>query len=136
MQPGKPQGFGTDRRGQHADLHAPGQPGERVRLVRGVHPTRCCARCSGIASPRAEYRKAVTTEGWNSPPGRRQYARGWYELRADGVGTVRPVGGQGSHLVGDLTESNCLVVVPEATSHVPPGARVNVLPLDDGAAGN
>jgi hypothetical protein len=39
-------------------------------------------------------------------------------------------------MVGDLTGSNCLIVVPEATTHVPPGARVNVLPLDDGAAGN
>jgi len=55
-----------------------------------------------------------------------EYARGWYDLRADGVGTVRPVGGQGSHLVGDLTGSNCLIVVPEETTHVPPGARVGV----------
>jgi molybdopterin molybdotransferase len=135
MQPGKPQGFGTIGDDHTPIFTLPGNPVSAfVSFEVIIRPV--LRKMLGMASPRAEYRKAVTTQGWNSPAGRRQYARGWYELRADGVGTVRPVGSQASHMVGDLTGSNCLIVVPEATTDVPAGSRVNVLPLDDGAAGN
>ena len=135
MQPGKPQGYGTIGEDHTPIFTLPGNPVSAfVSFEVIIRPV--LRKMLGIASPRGEYRKAVTTEGWDSPPGRRQYARGWYELRADGVATVRPIGSQASHMVGDLTGSNCLIVVPEETSHVPPGSRVNVLPLDDGSAGN
>lgn len=41
-----------------------------------------------------------------------------------------PVGGHGSHLVGDLSEANALIVVPEDTVRVDPGSMVQVMVLD------
>ena len=43
---------------------------------------------------------------------------------------VAPVGGHGSHLVGDLSEANALIVVPEEVTSVKPGEQVQVLVLD------
>jgi molybdopterin molybdotransferase len=43
---------------------------------------------------------------------------------------VAPVGGHGSHLVGDLAEANALIVVPEDVTSVEAGAQVQVLVLD------
>ena len=43
---------------------------------------------------------------------------------------VEPVGGPGSHLIGHLAESNSLIVVPEDTTALEPGDRVQVLVLD------
>jgi molybdopterin molybdotransferase len=61
--------------------------------------------------------------------GRRQYARGWLDVE-DGKYVVTPVGGQGSHLVGDLAHSNCLIVVPEDVAQVADGAPVDVMVLE------
>jgi molybdopterin molybdotransferase len=55
--------------------------------------------------------------------------RGLFEV--DHVGAhVEPVGGHGSHLVGDLSDANALIVVPEDTTSVEPGSQVQVLVLD------
>ena len=43
---------------------------------------------------------------------------------------VSPVGGPGSHLVGDLAQANALIVVPSETTSVPAGDTVTVIPLD------
>jgi len=43
---------------------------------------------------------------------------------------VSPVGGHGSHLMGDLSDANALIVVPEDVTRVPPGSQVQVLVLD------
>ena len=43
---------------------------------------------------------------------------------------VEPVGGPGSHLIGALAVANSLIVVPEATTDLAPGDRVDVLMLD------
>jgi molybdopterin molybdotransferase len=40
------------------------------------------------------------------------------------------VGGHGSHLVGDLSEANSLIVVPPETTSVAGGSQVQVLVLD------
>jgi molybdopterin molybdotransferase len=49
----------------------------------------------------------------------------------DGRLAVTPVGAQGSHLIGDLAESDALVVVPESVTWVEAGETVTVLPLDE-----
>ena len=59
-----------------------------------------------------------------SPKGRSQFLRGTY---ADGA--VRPVGGAGSHLVAALAHADALIVVPEDTESVEPGAEVEVVLL-------
>jgi molybdopterin molybdotransferase len=43
---------------------------------------------------------------------------------------VRPVGGHGSHLIGSLAQSNCLLVVGEDVTSVDAGTTVDVLVLD------
>ena len=43
---------------------------------------------------------------------------------------VTPVGGHGSHLMGDLSDANCLIVVPEDVTSVGAGEQVQVLVLD------
>jgi molybdopterin molybdotransferase len=71
----------------------------------------------------------VCEGGFSSPAGRRQYARGWLDVR-DGRYIVRPVGGPGSHLVGDLAHANALIVVPEDVTEVKDGTAVNVMVLE------
>jgi molybdopterin molybdotransferase len=74
--------------------------------------------------------RARLTHGISSPEGRRQFLRASYEVGRDGP-TVSPVGGPGSHLVGELAHANALIVVPEDTSSVPAGEMVQVLALDE-----
>jgi molybdopterin molybdotransferase len=72
---------------------------------------------------------AVCLEGFGSPSGKTQYARGVLEVRADGSRAVTPVGGQGSHVVGGLAQSDALIVVPPEVSQVEPGDLVTVIDL-------
>ncbi|TCJ30380.1 gephyrin-like molybdotransferase Glp [Nocardioides jejuensis] len=123
MQPGKPQGFGTIDGIPVFTL--PGNPVSAylsfqlfvlpaLRKLQGrtrlVHPLRE-ARCS---------------KGFGSPVGRRQFVRAAYD-----AGLVAPVGGHGSHLLGDLAAANALIVVPEQTGEVQAGDTVQVLLLDE-----
>ena len=43
---------------------------------------------------------------------------------------MTPVGGHGSHLLGDLATANALVVVPEEVEALEAGSMVDVLLLD------
>ncbi|GGO83952.1 molybdopterin molybdenumtransferase MoeA [Nocardioides phosphati] len=123
MQPGKPQGFGTVDGVPVFTL--PGNPVSAyisfqlfvlpaLRTLQGrhrvVHPLRA-ARCS---------------KGFGSAYGKRQMVRAAYD-----AGLVAPVGGHGSHLLGDLAAANALIVVPEETTEVRAGDTVQVLLLDE-----
>ena len=44
---------------------------------------------------------------------------------------MSPVGGHGSHLLGDLAASDALIVVPPETTALQAGEMVQVLRLDD-----
>ena len=70
--------------------------------------------------------EARVTSAFSSPAGRRQFVRATYDARQ-----VTPVGGHGSHLIGDLATSNALIVVPEETTSVMAGEQVRVLRLDE-----
>ena len=72
---------------------------------------------------------AVLLEPLDSPPGKAQYVRAVLEVGVDGARTVRPVGGQGSHVVGGLAMAQALVVVPVDVAHVVAGETVAVLDL-------
>jgi len=74
--------------------------------------------------------RARLTHAVSSPEGRRQFLRGSYE-RGRGGPTASPVGGSGSHLVGELADANSLIVVPEDTTGLPAGEMVQVLALDE-----
>ena len=95
MQPGKPQGFGVVGEDADADLHAAGQPGVGVRLLRdvraarapqadGPHAVRPADASTRAAHPRDHARRA----------GRRQFVRGAVDVDAGGP-CVTPVGGAG-----------------------------------------
>jgi molybdopterin molybdotransferase len=74
--------------------------------------------------------EAQCTQAISSIPGRQQYVRA--RLDDDGGPRVTPVGGHGSHLMGGLSESNALVVVPADVTTVEAGSGVQVLALDRG----
>ncbi|HYQ31876.1 MAG TPA: hypothetical protein VEQ83_01580 [Lapillicoccus sp.] len=97
-----------------------------------IPATRATPRASpfGTPSPRSSpTTRARLTHGISSPDGRRQFVRGEYAVDRGGP-YVSPVGGHGSHLIGDLASSNALIVVPEDVTSVPAGEQVQVLPLD------
>ena len=67
----------------------------------------------------------LVTGPLRSPPGRRQFLRGYFE-----GGEVSQVGGPGSHLVAHLARANCLVVVPEDVTELATGAEVDVVLIE------
>ena len=142
MQPGKPQGFGLlGPAGQDGGprvplLALPGNPvSAYVSFTLFVRPViRTLLGCAQVHLPRVRARLAADAP-LRSPRGRRQFLRGRYRPGEDGVGVVSPVGGASSHLLASLARANALVVVPEETEAVPPGAEVEVVLLDDAVAG-
>ena len=129
MQPGKPQGFGTIGDDEVPIVTLPGNPvSAYISFEQFVLPAiRKLMGRSPYVRPEAD---AVLTHAMPSPGGRRQYARGTLSV-VDGHLAVTPVGTQGSHMIGDLAESDALIVVPESVTSVEAGETVTVLPLDE-----
>jgi len=123
MQPGMPQGAGRYRGVPVVTL--PGNPvSSHVSFEVFVRPAlRAAAGHTAADRPRTAARLAGAV---SSPAGKRQFLRGDHDPAA---GTVRPVGGPGSHLLGALAMANCLIEVPEETTELPEGADVTVLRL-------
>ncbi|MBS42984.1 MAG: molybdopterin molybdenumtransferase MoeA [Nocardioides sp.] len=138
MQPGKPQGFGhllhggtEDRPPRRVPFFAlPGNPvSSYVSFELFVRPA--LRRMMGLAPESHVPVTARLTHRVTSPPGRRQFLRGALTVATDGSGAqVEPVGGPGSHLLGDLASSDALIVVPEDATVLEAGADVTVLRLD------
>ncbi len=128
MQPGMPQGYGVIGPDKTPILTLPGNPVSAfVSFEVFVRPV--IRRMLGAEPLHRPVVPATCTRGFSSPPGKRQYARAWLE-RSDGRQIVRPVGGSGSHLVGDLAHANALIVVPEEVTEVPAGGTVQVMVLE------
>lgn len=133
MQPGKPQGFGLIGPDRTPVLALPGNPvSAYVSFELFVRPA--VRALMGRASVRRETARArlEADETLTSPDGKRQFLRGSYLPPAPGetTGTVRPVGGAGSHLIAALAHADALIDVPEKTTRLTPGAEVTVVPLD------
>jgi molybdopterin molybdotransferase len=128
MQPGKPQGFGFVGEDATPILTLPGNPvSSYVSFEVFVVPA--IRRMMGRLPYRRPMVRALAGQGFSSAPGKRQFVRARFEI--DGKGAhVAPVGGHGSHLVGDLSEANALIVVPEDVTSVRAGEHVQVLVLD------
>ncbi len=128
MQPGKPQGFGFVGEDATPIITLPGNPvSSYVSFEVFVVPA--IRRMMGRVPYRRPMVRALTSVGFSSAPDRRQFVRAHFEI--DGKGAhVTPVGGHGSHLMGDLSEANALIVVPEDVTGVAPGSQVQVLVLD------
>jgi len=129
MQPGKPQGFGTVGDDATPIFTLPGNPvSSYISFEVFVLPAiRTMMGLSPVSRPT---RRARLTHPISSPAGRRQFVRGDFAVDRGGP-FVTPVGGHGSHLIGDLASSNALVVVPEDVTSVPAGEQVQVLWLDE-----
>jgi molybdopterin molybdotransferase len=129
MQPGKPQGFGTIGDDEVPIVTLPGNPvSSYVSFEQFVLPAvRKLMGRAPYVRPEAE---AILTHAVRSPEGRRQFARGTLSV-VDGHLAVTPVGTQGSHMIGDLAESDALIVVGESVTSVDAGETVTVLPLDE-----
>ncbi|MFH9730543.1 gephyrin-like molybdotransferase Glp [Streptomyces sp. NPDC017260] len=125
MQPGKPQGFGSVGPDHTPLLALPGNPvSSYVSFELFVRPAiRTLMGLADVHRPTATA-TLVTEKALTSPKGRRQFLRG---TCADG--SVTPVGGAGSHLVAALAHADALIVVPEDTESVEPGAEVEVVLL-------
>jgi molybdopterin molybdotransferase len=128
MQPGKPQGFGFVGEDATPILTLPGNPvSSYVSFEVFVLPA--IRRMMGRLPYRRPMVRALCAQAFSSAPGRQQYVRAQFEIDAKGA-HVTPVGGHGSHLMGDLSEANALVVVPADVTRVEPGSHVQVLVLD------
>jgi molybdopterin molybdotransferase len=128
MQPGKPQGFGAIGDDDTPIFTLPGNPvSAYVSFEVFVLPA--IRRMMGRTPYRRPLVQATCTASITSPRGRRQFVRGLFDVTADGA-QVTPVGGHGSHLIGSLSRSNCLIDLSEATAEVDEGSTVDVLVLD------
>jgi molybdopterin molybdotransferase len=128
MQPGKPQGFGHVGEDRTPIFALPGNPvSAYVSFQLFVLPA--LRRMMGITPDQRPQTIAQLSHPIRSMPGKQQMVRARHEY--DGRGArVTPVGGHGSHLLGDLAASNALVVVPEDVESLDAGAMVDVLLLD------
>lgn len=128
MNPGKPQGFGTIRDVPIFTL--PGNPvSAYVSFEVFVRPA--LRRMRGVTPERRPLIRATLLENMTSPAGKKQFARGTVASGgAFGGHEVRPCGGAGSHLLGDLAAANCFIVLDENITSVRSGDKVEVMRLD------
>ena len=129
MQPGKPQGFGTVGEDAIPIVTLPGNPvSSYISFEQFVLPA--IRKLMGRTPYTRPVADAMLTHALRAPEGRRMFARGTLSV-VDGRLAVTPVGSQGSHLIGDLAESDALIVVPESVTSVDAGETVTVQPLDE-----
>jgi len=128
MQPGKPQGFGRIGEDAIPIFTLPGNP-VSAYVSFEVFVVPALRRMMGRVPYRRPLMQAQLSEPVRSIPGRRQYVRGYFEVTSRGA-SVTPVGGHGSHLVGDLATANALLVIAEDATGLDAGATVGVLVLD------
>jgi molybdopterin molybdotransferase len=129
MQPGKPQGFGLVGEERVPIFTLPGNPvSSYVSFEAFVLPA--IRKLMGRLPYTRPTTRARLTHPISSPEGRRQFVRGSYDVDRGGP-FVSPVGGHGSHLIGDLAGSNALIVVPEDVVSVTAGEQVQVKLLDE-----
>lgn len=129
MQPGKPQGFGTVGDDRTPIFTLPGNPvSAYISFETFVLPA--IRRMMGKLPYSRPMTPARLTHGLSSPAGKQQMVRAAWD-RDRGGAFVSPVGGHGSHLLGDLASSNALIVVPPETTALQAGDMVQVLRLDE-----
>jgi molybdopterin molybdotransferase len=129
MQPGRPQGFGLVGEQRAPIFTLPGNPvSAYVSFEVFVLPV--LRRLMGLTPAVRPTMEARLTRAVGSPAGKTQLLRGQVGLDERGP-HVLPVGGPGSHLIGDLARANCLIAVPAATTALEAGSIVDVLLVDE-----
>jgi len=131
MQPGKPQGFGLIGEQRVPMIMLPGNPVSAFVSFEAF--ARPAIRKLMGATPYARTPvQARAVHSISSTAGRQQFARGVATIDADGVRQVELTGGHGSHLLGDLSRANALVVLDEGTDFVASGDLVELWLLGEG----
>ena len=128
MHPGMPQGHGfvmDDDREPVPVITLPGNPvSSYISFENFVRPA--IHKLRGLPAVPRSRKAAQVTKAMDSQEAKRQFARG----RFLNDGRVEPVGGgQGSHVIGGLAQSDCLIVIPEGVGHVDAGDTVDVIDL-------
>jgi molybdopterin molybdotransferase len=127
MQPGMPQGYGLVGPDSTPIITLPGNPVSAyvsfelfvrpmIKALLGVHD-----------SERPEVKASLASDV-KSPLGKRSFLRGLASRVGDSY-TVVPVAGQGSHMLGGLSQANALIIIDEATEQISAGSQVRVLLL-------
>lgn len=134
IQPGMPQGFGTVGADATPIFTLPGNPvSAYVSFVVFVLPA--LRRMAGLEPKPLPTFRALLTDRLTSPDGKRSFARAQLSPATGAAGrdrlAVTPVGGHGSHLLGDLAAADSLIVVPEKLTEVAAGEEVDVLALGE-----
>jgi molybdopterin molybdotransferase len=124
MQPGMPQGAGRVDGLPFVTL--PGNPvSSYVSFEVFLRPA--IRSAMGFPSPERPVVRVPLSQPLNSPAGKRQFRRSTLDAVA---GTVAPLGGPGSHLLGALAGADSLLVVPEDVEHLDAGEVVDVWLLE------
>jgi molybdopterin molybdotransferase len=124
MQPGMPQGAGTVDGLPFVTL--PGNPvSSYVSFEVFVRPA--IRSAMGFTSPERPVVRVPLSQPLASPAGKRQFRRATLDAVA---GTVAPIGGPGSHLLGALAGADSLLVVPEDVERLDVGDVVDVWLLE------
>ena len=130
MQPGKPQGFGLIGEQRVPMIMLPGNPVSAfVSFEAFVRPA--IRKLMGATPYGRPAVQARATHAITSIAGRQQFARGIVSTEPDGSRRVELAGGHGSHLLGDLSRANALVVLDAGTDFVASGDVVDVWLLDE-----
>lgn len=130
MQPGKPQGFGVLPSGTLV-FGLPGNPvSAAVSFEVFVRPALLALQ--GRSRLQRHRLRLPASEGWRTPPGRRQYLPAVIDRDDPAAWRVRPAtaGGSGSHLAGGLGTAEAFVVVPAEVDAVHVGDPVDVMLLE------
>ncbi|TWD79084.1 molybdopterin molybdochelatase [Kribbella amoyensis] len=129
MQPGKPQGFGVMGEDDVPIFTLPGNSvSAYVSFEVFVRPA--LRKLMGAMPYRRTPVQGISLDGFASPAGRRQFVRAAARPGDEGW-MASTVGGHGSHLLGGLSRSNALIVVPEDVTSVRAGDQVELWLLDE-----
>ena len=123
MKPGKPNYFGT--RGARLVFGLPGNPvSALVSFEMLVMPA--LRKMMGIHSSEILHSLATLESDVRKRAGRIEFVRAIMSRSSDGHLTVRPVEGQGSHMVGGLADANCLILFSKESELINKGDVVAI----------
>ena len=127
MQPGMPQGYGLVGPDSTPIITLPGNPvSAYVSFELFVRPM--IKALLGVQDLDRPIVEATVVEPVKSPLGKRSFLRGKASFDK-GSYFVTPVSGQGSHMLGGLSQANALIIVNEDIENIAAGSQVQVMLL-------
>lgn len=134
MKPGKPFVFGEFTRSNTANVLYFGLPGNPLSTVVGCLQFILPAlwQLAGVIStdqPKTLQLNAITTHPLKKVAGRQDYQRAIFHQQADGSYQVTPLSAQESHRIKQLSQANCLIVLPKDNTGVQAGEIVTIEPF-------